>query len=73
MPSPGWRSGTGSSGLAEISGNDLCVTLGGFSGETGTAFQKASTFAHELGHNLGLRHYGLQSSGSPGNNQVNAQ
>ncbi len=64
---PGWHycifghrydngDGTGSSGLAELGGNDLIVTLGGFTGEVGTPFDRAATLAHELGHNLGLRH-----------------
>lgn len=50
--------GIGSSGLAETPGDDLVVTLGSFSGQTGTAFDRAATFAHELGHTLGLRHAG---------------
>lgn len=60
------NSGTqGSSGLGEIIGNDLLVTLGNY-GFTTTAGQElnkliniqASTIMHELGHNLGLRHGG---------------
>ena len=51
----------GESGLAEVSGNDFVVSLGGrfqdLSHEPGT-FDVGSTFMHELGHNLGLRHGG---------------
>ncbi len=57
-------SGIGSSGFAEVGGNDFIVTLGSF-GTVGTAFDQAATLAHELGHNLGLRHW------SPGSIGVN--
>ena len=58
-------SGNGSSGLAEVNGNDLITSLGSaFSGTLNTVqinyitnFQ-ALTIMHELGHNLGLRHGG---------------
>ena len=49
--------GTQSSGLGEIGGNDFLVADGVFTGGNGTPFDRAATFAHELGHNLGLRHY----------------
>ena len=57
----GVRFNSTSSGLAEVSGDDLVVTLGtfihnGVSG--GSPFEKASTLAHEFGHNLGLMHCG---------------
>lgn len=55
----------GSSGRAELPGNDLIVTMGnwGFSTGSTTALNKlinmqASTLMHELGHNLNLRHGG---------------
>ena len=54
---------TGSSGLGEINGNDFLVTLGNFDNEVGTPWDRASTFAHELGHNLGLGHSGGTSGG----------
>ncbi|MCJ7575904.1 MAG: thrombospondin type 3 repeat-containing protein [Dehalococcoidia bacterium] len=63
----------GSSGIAEIGGNDFMVTLGGWSdnairaaggvGARGDLAMarcevEAGTFMHELGHTLGLRHGG---------------
>jgi hypothetical protein len=57
----GVRFDSGSSGLAEISGDDLIVTLGTFlhaGVPGGSPFEKASTLAHEFGHNLGLMHCG---------------
>jgi hypothetical protein len=51
-------SGGTSSGLAELGGNDLMVTLGGWSTPGGTPDQQAGTFMHELGHTIGLRHGG---------------
>jgi hypothetical protein len=55
----------GSSGVAELPGNDLIVSLGGYGFSTGNASSlnmlinlQASTLMHELGHNLGLRHGG---------------
>ena len=52
---------SGSSGFAEIVGDDFIVTLGAWGGQVGTPFDRAGTFVHELGHNLGLRHAGGQS------------
>lgn len=49
-------SGTGSSGRSNGS-SIFMVTLGSFrTGPVGTDFQVAATFAHELGHDLGLGH-----------------
>lgn len=50
----------GQSGLAEISGSDFVVALGGVINSAGLAphFLLSSAFMHELGHNLGLRHDG---------------
>ncbi len=55
----------GSSGIAEINGNDLIVTLGDWGlSDSGTVNQntlinwQAATLMHEFGHNLGLRHGG---------------
>lgn len=58
-----YGAGTGSSGLAEILGDDFIVSLGGWwtKDQVGTPFDRASTFAHEFGHNLGLLHAGDQS------------
>jgi hypothetical protein len=49
---------TSSSGLGQLSGWNFIVSLGSFSGGTGTPFDQASTLAHEFGHNLGLSHCG---------------
>ena len=56
---------SGSSGEAEISGNDSIITLGnwGLTTTAGTSLNKlinfqAGTIMHEFGHNLGLRHGG---------------
>jgi hypothetical protein len=56
----------GSSGLAEINGNDFICSLGNWGFSTSTAADlntlinyQASTIMHEFGHNLGLRHGGL--------------
>ncbi len=54
---------TTSSGLANGS-VDFIVTLGAFSGQTGTLFEQAATLAHEFGHNLGLSHCGTMDCGS---------
>jgi hypothetical protein len=54
-------SAIGSSGLGETGGDDFVVTLGSFAGGIGTPFDRAGTFAHELGHNLGLTHEAGQS------------
>lgn len=60
---------TNSSGLGERPGDDFVVTLGAFDNEIGTAWDRAATFAHEFGHNLGLRHTGASEIG--GNNMPN--
>jgi hypothetical protein len=59
----------GSSGVAEIAGNDLIVTLGSYGFSTASASGlnllinlQASTLMHELGHNLGLQHGGNEST-----------
>lgn len=59
----------GSSGIAEIGGNDFLVTLGNWSLNTNTTANtnklinyQAGTFMHELGHNLGLRHGGDENT-----------
>lgn len=58
----------GSSGVAEIQGNDFIVTLGNWYLNTSNSTNKnrlinfqASTIMHELGHNLGLRHGGNEN------------
>lgn len=47
---------SGSSGLGQSLGGCFVVTLGDFTGQIGTPFERASTLAHEFGHNLGLAH-----------------
>ena len=44
------------SGIGDYLGADKMITLGLWDFATGTAFMQASTFLHEIGHNLGLRH-----------------
>ena len=48
----------GSSGYAEIGGNDALVTLASFESGVGNTDQQAGTIMHELGHNLNLLHGG---------------
>lgn len=55
------RISTTSSGVAQIDGVDLIVSLGSFSNQVGTVRQQAHTLMHELGHNLNLRHGGAES------------
>lgn len=62
---------SGSSGLGESPGDDFIVTLGSFDGAVGTPWDRASTFAHELGHNLGLQHSGNMDENVVGQNTPN--
>lgn len=59
----------GSSGLAEINGNDLLVSLGFWGLNSSSANNlymlinyQAGTIMHELGHNLGLQHGGNEAT-----------
>ncbi len=53
-------SGGTSSGLSrDIPASDFIETLGGWSSNPGTFKERAGTIMHELGHNLGLRHGGV--------------
>lgn len=54
------RGAPGSSGDAEVWGNDLMVATGGWSNATSPQFQ-AGSLMHELGHNLKLQHGGADS------------
>ncbi|MGW5669779.1 PxKF domain-containing protein [Micromonospora sp. NPDC003776] len=50
---------TTSSGISRgIGASDLIVSLGSFTGGTGSDSEQAGTLMHELGHNLSLRHGG---------------
>ena len=51
----------GSSGCAELPGNDFQVSLGAWPGQNGTIMQQAGTLMHEFGHNLNLQHGGGDS------------
>jgi hypothetical protein len=57
--------GDTTSGKGELPGNELFVTLGGWSTPGGTTQQKAAAFMHELGHNLGLGHGGRDPATGP--------
>lgn len=57
------RAPAANSGIADSNGGDLLITLGLWDNETGTGFVQASTLMHELGHNFGLRHSGVLSTG----------
>jgi hypothetical protein len=46
------------SGVSDLLGGDLMVTLGLWDNQVGTDFVQAATLFHELGHNLALRHGG---------------
>ncbi|MGH9174956.1 MAG: hypothetical protein ACRD1H_11390, partial [Vicinamibacterales bacterium] len=51
--------GNTSSGISRgIGASDFIVSLGSFTGGTGTVRQQAGTLMHELGHNLNLLHGG---------------
>ena len=47
------------SGIGDFLGADNQVSLGLWDFAKGTTFMQASTFMHELGHGLGLRHGGI--------------
>jgi hypothetical protein len=47
------------SGLSYAPYNELIVSLGGWEGGYNDTFEQAGTFMHELGHNLGLDHGGI--------------
>lgn len=54
--------GGSTTGIAEVVGNDIMITLGAAGTEgVGSTGQQAGTLMHELGHNLGLNHGGNES------------
>ena len=46
-------------GLSNIPSSSFVLSLGSLSGQVGTKMNQAGAFMHELGHNLGLKHGGL--------------
>lgn len=52
-------SGSDASGWAEVFGNDFVISLGGFTNGVGSLDEQEGTLMHELGHNLGLNHGGV--------------
>jgi len=62
---------TTSSGRAELPGDEFIVTLGSFENQVGTPWDRAATFMHELGHNLGLHHSGDQDESVVGQYKPN--
>ncbi len=53
----------GVTGISEgIPGSRFIVSLGSYFANVGTAWNQAGTFMHELGHNLGLHHGGLDDT-----------
>lgn len=57
----GWARPGNSSGRGEIWGNDFMVTFA-MSGLWGIDIAEVGTFIHELGHNIGLRHGGIDNA-----------
>jgi len=53
--------GTSSSGISEVLGNDVMISLGNFDYQIGNPDQQAGTLMHELGHNLNLNHGGAST------------
>ena len=49
------------SGIGDLPGGDVMLTLGLWENQVGSEFVQASTWLHELGHNLGLMHGGSQA------------
>mgnify|MGYP001057616397 CR=1 FL=1 len=61
-PAAGGSQNTSSGISRGIGTSDLLITLGGFTGGTGTQIQQAGTLMHEFGHNLNLRHGGNENT-----------
>ena len=72
-PNPDFNHPTTASGVADLPGENVLVTLGLWDGFVGKPFTRMSTTLHELGHNLNLWHGGGEAvwgnahplSGSP--------
>jgi probable HAF family extracellular repeat protein len=48
-------------GIGDIPDSNFIVALGAESGQVGKPLEQAGSFMHELGHNLGLRHGGVDN------------
>ena len=60
---PGFHVPSSASGIGDLPGADLMVTLGFWGFDfVGSEFVQASTFMHELGHNLDLWHGGFRDN-----------
>jgi Tol biopolymer transport system component len=53
-----YNEATGSSGFAEVLGNDIMISLGEFQRGVGSPTQQAGTLFHEIGHSINLQHGG---------------
>jgi hypothetical protein len=56
---PDFHVPSGTSGIADLPGNNAMVTLGRFDEFIGRPYVRAATAFHELGHNMNLWHGGL--------------
>lgn len=51
-----------SSGISEVYGNDVMISLGNWAGGVGSVQEQAGTLMHEIGHNLKLNHGGQDTT-----------
>ena len=58
---PDFHHPTTASGVADLPGSNVLVTLGLWDGFVGKPFPRASTTFHEIGHNLNLWHGGAEA------------
>ncbi len=55
------KGAVGTSGYAEMPGNDILITLGSWDYAVGTQDHQSGSLMHEIGHNLNLHHGGVDS------------